>query len=103
MEVGPSSPHPRVRCVPLLTRTLPPATHTNCYLVGDDPFCVIDPGSADPAEMARLQAEIEPRRVRGQGLAAILVTHHHPDHVGGVRALRDATGAPVRGHPRLAE
>ncbi|MDD2924789.1 hydroxyacylglutathione hydrolase [Rhodoferax sp.] len=33
----------------------------------------------------------------GVKLDAILVTHHHADHTGGVAALRDATGAQVFG------
>jgi hydroxyacylglutathione hydrolase len=41
---------------------------------------VVDPGDAAPVRDA-LQA-------RGLALAGILVTHHHPDHVGGVDELR---------------
>ena len=33
-------------------------------------------------------------------LEAILVTHHHGDHTGGVDALRAATGAQVYGPAR---
>ena len=36
----------------------------------------------------------------GLQLEAILVTHHHPDHIGGVAALRDETGAQVWGPAR---
>ena len=50
---------------------------------------VVDPGDAAPVQAA-LQAH-------GLQLQAILVTHHHADHVGGVDALRDATGALVYG------
>lgn len=50
---------------------------------------VVDPGDAAPV----LQA-LKAKRLQ---LSAILVTHHHQDHVGGVDALRDATGAVVYG------
>jgi len=53
---------------------------------------VVDPGQAEPV----LQALAE----RGLQLQAILVTHHHADHVGGVNALRLATGARVYGPAR---
>ncbi|WP_303230643.1 hydroxyacylglutathione hydrolase [Comamonas kerstersii] len=50
---------------------------------------VVDPGDAAPV-LAALQAH-------GLQLQAILVTHHHADHVGGVDKLRSATGATVYG------
>ncbi|MES2949906.1 MAG: hydroxyacylglutathione hydrolase [Pseudomonadota bacterium] len=50
---------------------------------------VVDPGDAQPV-IAALRHE-------GVQLQGILVTHHHPDHTGGVDALRDATGASVFG------
>ncbi|OJX30161.1 MAG: hydroxyacylglutathione hydrolase [Burkholderiales bacterium 68-12] len=55
---------------------------------------VVDPGQAQPV----LQA-LQERDLR---LQAILVTHHHADHVGGVQALRAATGATVYGPAREA-
>src|SRR5437867_3800921 len=39
---------------PMKTRPLPPATHTNAYLVGDREMALIDPGSGDPEELERL-------------------------------------------------
>lgn len=50
---------------------------------------VVDPGDAQPV----LQA-LQTRHLQ---LQAILVTHHHADHVGGVAELRAATGAAVHG------
>lgn len=49
--------------------------------VGGD-AAVVDPGDAAPVEAALAR--------HGLKLRAILLTHHHADHVGGVRALLDA-------------
>ena len=50
---------------------------------------VVDPGDAEPVLAGLRQAAAR--------LDAILVTHHHGDHTGGVQALRAATGATVYG------
>jgi glyoxylase-like metal-dependent hydrolase (beta-lactamase superfamily II) len=65
---------------------------TNGYLVraerGAAEAVVVDPGG----EAARLQLELERM---GAQCAAILITHGHWDHLGGVADLADGTGAPV--------
>ena len=64
---------------------------TNCYLVrapGSTEAVVVDPG-ADAAEI-RLELARS-----GAACAAILVTHGHWDHLGGVADLAEGTGAPV--------
>jgi hydroxyacylglutathione hydrolase len=65
---------------------------TNCYIVRTEPNApeavVIDPG----AEAERLRAELTEMEAR---CAAILITHGHWDHLGGVADLAEATGAPV--------
>ena len=53
---------------------------------------VIDPGDATPVLTALARENL--------ALAAILVTHHHADHVGGVAQLHQATGAHVYGPAR---
>lgn len=53
---------------------------------------VVDPGDAAPVQAFLAE--------QGLRLEAILVTHHHPDHTGGVDSLREATGAHVWGPAR---
>jgi glyoxylase-like metal-dependent hydrolase (beta-lactamase superfamily II)/8-oxo-dGTP pyrophosphatase MutT (NUDIX family) len=86
----------------LATPTLPPAAHTCCYLVGERDLVAIDPGSPWPEEQAVLRAEVERRVAAGGRLVAILLTHHHADHVGGVAALAATTGAPIWAHRETA-
>jgi hydroxyacylglutathione hydrolase len=50
---------------------------------------VVDPGQSAPVEDALTN--------HGLVLDAILLTHHHGDHVGGVLALREQTGAVIYG------
>lgn len=51
---------------------------------------VVDPGDAEPV-LRWLQRQDLPLR-------HILLTHHHPDHIGGVAELVRRTGAKVHGH-----
>jgi len=64
---------------------------TNCYLVrapGAAEAVVVDPG----ADAAEIRLELAGRGAR---CAAILVTHGHWDHLGGVADLAEGTDAPV--------
>jgi glyoxylase-like metal-dependent hydrolase (beta-lactamase superfamily II)/8-oxo-dGTP pyrophosphatase MutT (NUDIX family) len=90
---------PGVVLAPLRTPTLPPATTTNCYVVGHERLWIVDPGSPHPDEQERLLALLDELVGAGASLEGILVTHHHRDHVGGVVALSRARDLPVRGHP----
>jgi glyoxylase-like metal-dependent hydrolase (beta-lactamase superfamily II)/8-oxo-dGTP pyrophosphatase MutT (NUDIX family) len=87
-----------VLMIPVETRTLPPATHTNCYLVGSREFVIVDPGSGDPAEVARLSRHVRRRMAGGRSAAKILLTHHHGDHVGGAVSLSRELGVGVVAH-----
>lgn len=95
---------PGVLMFPLVTRTLPPALTTNAYLLGFGDAVLVDPGAADHAEIERLAAALAAAQERlGRRVTAIWLTHHHPDHVAGVPALRQRLGVPVLGHPATAE
>ncbi|MEM9758347.1 MAG: hydroxyacylglutathione hydrolase [Pseudomonadota bacterium] len=56
---------------------------------GDGSACVVDPGDAEPVEKALASS--------GLTLAAILITHHHFDHVGGLARLKENWGCTVYG------
>lgn len=67
----------------------------NAYLLYDPSSgdaLAIDPGAGTPDLLRFLEGE-------GLTLRGILLTHAHLDHVEGVAALRNATGAPVSLHP----
>lgn len=85
--------------VPLRTPTLPPATHTNCLLIGDDELWVVDPGSPWPDQQAVLRETLDKLAEEGRKAVGVLLTHHHPDHTGGAQAL----GLPIAATARTAE
>jgi len=66
-------------------------TATNCYVVACErtrETLVVDPGD---------EAEIILQEIMSRGLSVklIVLTHFHFDHVGAVREIQQATGAPV--------
>jgi len=67
---------------------------TNAYLAYDEEKkrgIVVDPGMG-PKELVRRIAELD------LTIEAILLTHAHFDHIGGLEEVRQATGAPVMIH-----
>jgi glyoxylase-like metal-dependent hydrolase (beta-lactamase superfamily II) len=71
---------------------------TNSYLVdcGDGSALVIDPG---PPIESHIEALVETARSHDLAIAAIALSHGHPDHALGAPALAAATKAPRYAHP----
>ena len=97
---------PWLRRLPLCSPTLPPATHTNVYIVGERELLLIDPGTPYDEELALLIEQLGALREAGHRPVGIFLTHHHYDHASGTAALQRALGVPVLAHaltaPRVA-
>ena len=87
-----------VRRVPVRTPTLPPATHTNVWLLGQGELAVVDPASPYDDERAALDAELAALEAGGERVREIVLTHHHVDHVSGAAHLQARLGVPVVAH-----
>ncbi len=81
----------------LRTPTLPPATATNTVFVGAAPF-IVDPATPHADQRDLLLAALAARAPR-----AIILTHHHHDHVGAAAWLASTLGLPIWAHARTAE
>jgi glyoxylase-like metal-dependent hydrolase (beta-lactamase superfamily II) len=66
---------------------------TNSYLIGTRSLALIDPGPADEAHLQAILAA-----AAGRPITHILITHTHWDHVAGLAAAINATGAKTAGY-----
>jgi glyoxylase-like metal-dependent hydrolase (beta-lactamase superfamily II)/8-oxo-dGTP pyrophosphatase MutT (NUDIX family) len=94
---------PGYEVIPLEAPPLPPEIPSNVFLVGTRRFCVIDPAPRGDGGRAHLSRVIERRLAEGDRLEAVLLTHHHPDHVGALEEVIARFHAPVWAHPRCGE
>lgn len=101
--------HPHIACFPVRTETLPPATHTNCFIAGGREFVVIDAASPFAEEQNALHEHIDSLIENGSVVKELILTHLHRDHISGVNALqnhlREKHGlrVPVAAHESTAE
>lgn len=76
---------------------------SNNYFVGkpDQEMVLVDTGDH---HRNWTKAILDYHKELGQPkISAILITHGHGDHTGGIDRIHEATGAPVRCHPKLVE
>jgi ribonuclease/clavin/mitogillin len=94
---------PGVQLLPVRTETLPPATHTNAYVLGNRELVLVDPGASEETEIERLRQAARAFEQEGGRFTGIWLTHHHRDHIGAVKALREFLDVPVWAHALTAE
>ena len=70
-------------------------TPTVTLIYNSQEILVIDPGSPYEEEQQALAAVVDDLMREGRSVREIVLTHLHPDHVGGVNALREHLGGRV--------
>ena len=81
-----------LRTLPVCSQTLPPASRTNAFRIGDAdaPQLLVDPSPESEYELTRLlkTLETDPPEL-------VFLTHHHPDHHQFANVLARELGVPV--------
>ena len=88
-----------IESLPFRSVTLPPATHTNLVAFGDRELILVDPGAAFKKGRERLSQVIKYWKSEGRIISAVLLSHHHLDHLSSIDIIQDDFGIPVLAHP----
>jgi glyoxylase-like metal-dependent hydrolase (beta-lactamase superfamily II) len=92
----------RVALFAARTPTLPPATHTNSYALGSREVLLVEPATPYPREQRAWADWARSLAAAGRRVVAIVLTHHHADHVGGAGVLARELGLPIWAHAETA-
>ncbi len=99
-------PRPAARGVelfPARTPTLPPATHTNSYAIGDREVLLVEPATPYDDERRAWLDWARSLASQGRALQGIIITHHHADHAGGAAFFAKELGLPLLAHEATAK
>tara|TARA_Y100001970_G_scaffold46609_1_gene58832 strand:- start:23360 stop:24877 length:1518 start_codon:yes stop_codon:yes gene_type:complete len=85
-----------VEVVPIPTATLPPSTHTDCYVLGHPGGnrILVDPAARSKEALEILRAKVSEIEESGSKIIANIFTHKHPDHIGDLEKISDFYNAP---------
>jgi glyoxylase-like metal-dependent hydrolase (beta-lactamase superfamily II)/8-oxo-dGTP pyrophosphatase MutT (NUDIX family) len=89
---------PGVECLPSPTATLPPATHTNCFIIGQgDELLLVDPAIQDGEGQAIIVERLNELESNSKRIKSILYTHRHTDHIGDRARIKEIVDVEVLG------
>jgi len=88
---------PKVECILIPTATLPPATHTNCYILGErgGERIIVDPAARTEDGLIELMEKISEIKADDSVIIGTVFTHKHPDHIGDLSAISEIYQAPI--------
>ena len=86
-----------VELVPIPTNTLPPATHTDCYVLGHPggSRILVDPAARSIEALEILRKKVAEIEQSGSKIIATVFTHKHPDHIGDLSEISKFYQAPI--------
>ena len=86
-----------VELVPIPTDTLPPATHTDCYVLGHPggSRILIDPAARSIEALEILSKKVAEIEKSGSKIIATVFTHKHPDHIVDLSEISKIYQAPI--------
>ncbi|MFC1952986.1 MBL fold metallo-hydrolase [Chloroflexota bacterium] len=78
----------------IIEKLAPSPYVSNCYIIADEDSkeaMIMDPGGNPDQILEKISS-------LGVNVRLIVLTHHHPDHIGALREVKDATGADLAIH-----